>query len=503
MFEAFTEPQISQPWVGALVVCAVTYLISYWRGRPLDHIPTVGSSSHLLSFIGAVEYLFNGPAMTQRGYDQHRYSIFKLPTFGRWMVVVAGSKLIDELRKVPEDVLSFNDAVDEDLHISYTLGPRIGENPYHIPIIQSKLSSNLTAMCIPLQDEIVAACKDIITVHDHEWSKFRGMETLMEIICRASNRIFVGAPLCREAGFTEAANQYTNTIAKSSAFLSLLPSFLVPPVGYFLGRNISTNLDRTAEYLGPIIEDRKRKIEEYGPNYPGKPNDMLTWLIDEAKGEETSTNNLTRRILTVIFASINTSSLTLLHALYYLAANPEYSQVMRDEIKQVVDNVGWNHAAVKQMTTVDSFIKESQRLNSLGSLMMHRVARQPFTFQDGTYIPQGTHIYVAAHPIHLDDTNYTDPTEFKPFRFVNKEDEHNKTRKLDMTTTQADFLPFGHGRHACPGRFFAAEMLKLTLAHIIMNYDVKLEGEHPKNTWILSTCLPNTTAEVMFRKRKE
>lgn len=22
-------------------------------------------------------------------------------------------------------------------------------------------------MCIPLQDEIVAACKDIITVHDH------------------------------------------------------------------------------------------------------------------------------------------------------------------------------------------------------------------------------------------------------------------------------------------------------------------------------------------------
>lgn len=36
------------------------------------------------------------------------------------MVVVAGSKLIDELRKVPEDVLSFNDAVDEVMSQSHS-----------------------------------------------------------------------------------------------------------------------------------------------------------------------------------------------------------------------------------------------------------------------------------------------------------------------------------------------------------------------------------------------
>jgi cytochrome P450 len=135
---------------------------------------------------------------------------------------------------------------------------------------------------------------------------------------------------------------------------------------------------------------------------------------------------------------------------------------------------------------------------------MGRVARQPFAFSDGTYIPQGTHLCVAGHSTHLDDTNYPDPTIFHPFRFANKADEQNKgLRKLDMVTTHANSVAFGHGRHACPGRFFAAEMLKLTLAHIIMNYDVKLEGAHPKNTWILSTCIPSTTGEVMFRKRKE
>jgi hypothetical protein len=71
--------------------------------------------------------------VVQRGYDQvsigitaviifilkenhvwqYRHSIFKVPNFSRWTVVVTGSKFIDELRKAPEDVLSFSEATDE------------------------------------------------------------------------------------------------------------------------------------------------------------------------------------------------------------------------------------------------------------------------------------------------------------------------------------------------------------------------------------------------------
>jgi cytochrome P450 len=132
---------------------------------------------------------------------------------------------------------------------------------------------------------------------------------------------------------------------------------------------------------------------------------------------------------------------------------------------------------------------------------MPRVARQPFTFSDGTYIPKGTHIEVASHATHLDDLNYSDPARFDPFRFVDSTKKENKGRKVDMTSTHADFVAFGHGLHACPGRFFAADVLKLMLVHIVVNYDVKLEGEHPKNMWFLRSCIPSTTAKVMFRKR--
>jgi cytochrome P450 len=137
--------------------------------------------------------------------------------------------------------------------------------------------------------------------------------------------------------------------------------------------------------------------------------------------------------------------------------------------------------------------------------MMARVAEQPFTFSDGTYIPKGTRIQVAAHATHGDDINYANPAVFEPFRFADKAKNENEGRKVDMVSTHADFIAFGHGRHACPGRFFAANELKLMLAHIVMNYDVKLEkeGERPEDMWFMSSCIPNPKAEVMFRKRSD
>lgn len=39
-------------------------------------------------------------------------------------------------------------------------------------------------------------------------------------------------------------------------------------------------------------------------------------------------------------------------------------------------------------------------------------------------------------------------------------------------------LTFGYGRHACPGRFFAANEIKMVIATALQHYDMKLvDGE--------------------------
>lgn len=60
------------------------------------------------------------------------------------------------------------------------------------------------------------------------------------------------------------------------------------------------------------------------------------------------------------------------------------------------------------------------------------------------------------------------------------------------------------GAHACPGRFFAANELKLMLAHIVTHYDVKMvNGVRPDNRHFGGSCVPDPKGEVMFRKRHD
>lgn len=81
----------------------------------------------------------------------------------------------------------------------------------------------------------------------------------------------------------------------------------------------------------------------------------------------------------------------------------------------------------------------------------------------------------------------------------------NPEKQFGIISTSGEFLPFGLGRHACPGRYFAASELKLMLAYVVTHYDVKLEqgdGLRPKDLWLMGGCLPNQKAKVFFRKRR-
>ena len=63
-----------------------------------------------------------------------------------------------------------------------------------------------------------------------------------------------------------------------------------------------------------------------------------------------------------------------------------------------------------------------------------------------------------------------------------------------------------HWHWHSPGRFFAANELKAMLAHIVVNYDLKVAGAdgapRPPNVYFANTVLPNQKGQVMFRKRQ-
>lgn len=76
-------------------------------------------------------------------------------------------------------------------------------------------------------------------------------------------------------------------------------------------------------------------------------------------------------------------------------------------------------------------------------------------------------------------------------------------------------MTFGHGRYACPGRFFASNESKIILATLLLKYDIRFEHqekikegkmlgkcERPANLVFADACFPNPEVKVLFRKRR-
>lgn len=71
------------------------------------------------------------------------------------------------------------------------------------------------------------------------------------------------------------------------------------------------------------------------------------------------------------------------------------------------------------------------------------------------------------------------------------------------SSTSVDSLPFGMGKFACPGRFFAAGMIKILLITLITEYEFQFPGEQkerPANNYLDERIAPSTTQAMKFRR---
>jgi len=125
---------------------------------------------------------------------------------------------------------------------------------------------------------------------------------------------------------------------------------------------------------------------------------------------------------------------------------------------------------------------------------------------DGMHIAPGHRVAIDMTAIHFDPHIYPDPNRCDVFRFSKlRAKDGIDSAKYGFATVDSAYLPFGAGRHACAGRFFAAMELKIMLAHILLEYDVKYPPsitERPRNTTFNGAIIPDTNARLIFKPRE-
>lgn len=494
----------TQTFLTLFFVLLLCYVPSIWRNfnnnRKLKAIPTVGPSGTFTSYIGALRLFRYGHEMLQEGYEKYSGSLFKIPTLKSWIVIVSSRHLIEEIRRAPDDVLSMDEAFRESFFTDLTVGPELYEDQFYIEAVKGPLTKNVSVKLADVQDEIAMAFNEYIPIKGDEWVEITAFTAMLDIVCRATNRMFFGLPLCRNPVWTDMNKKLTADIVKASIILGLIPPALRPIVAPLLR---SKGLRHGAKLLGPLITER---LEQDAKGGPDRPNDIITWVLDLTKDRQRSIRVLVNAFLIVIFAALHTTSMSFTNVLFELATRPEYVQPLRDEIEAVIqEEGGWSKDSVRKLCKMDSFIKECLRVSNLGLLTMIRKTMKDFTFSDGTTIPAGSTLAVPFNAVHTDPDTYADPETFDGFRFEKLREQDGENNKYQVVSLSADYVLFGYGRHACPGRFFATNQLKVMLAHILLNYDVKMpDGKGRPGNWVFGTHIaPDFRAKVLFRKRSD
>lgn len=116
----------------------------------------------------------------------------------------------------------------------------------------------------------------------------------------------------------------------------------------------------------PVLKARKeaQSKEDYE-----KPDNFLQWLDNRAtRFDATSLEYQTSIQLSLSLAAIHTTTGTCTHALYDLAAYPEYIQPLREELRMVLHENGgvFGNTTMSKLKKLDSFMKESFRVNPPG-----------------------------------------------------------------------------------------------------------------------------------------
>lgn len=129
---------------------------------------------------------------------------------------------------------------------------------------------------------------------------------------------------------------------------------------------------------------------------------------------------------------------------------------------------------------------------------------QPLTLSSGFTIPAHTTIGIPTQAITMDESLYPDPGAFDAFRFSKLRGERPEMDgRAQYVASNPASLSFGYGRHACPGRFFAAQEIKAIMAHILRNYDIRFPAGQgrPESMRVETQYLPDPVAAVEFKRR--
>ncbi|USW55910.1 Putative cytochrome P450 [Septoria linicola] len=355
----------------------------------------------------------------------------------------------------------------------------------------------------PLSQEMIAALDD--TWGDQQtWKQVKLAGDVQGWVSRISTCIFLGPDFAHNKDWNGIMTSYTVNLFMAIGVTKVFHPAIRPVIDLIspLNRKCRRDHTRAAAILKPVLEAREKEINaaEKEDRSPELPDDSIEWFRNAAHGRAYQDTDLQ---LALAIAAIHTSSDLLCQAILNFCAHSDIQTPLRQEAVDVLKKYGLQKVALTELRLLDSFFKETQRLKPINMASMHRSAMSDVTLP-GTDINifKGEQTAISSERMWNPEI-YAEPEKFDAYRYIEKRKIPGWENKGLLVSTSPEHLGFAHGKHACPGRFFAANEVKIAMLHVMLNYDMKIDRPEDAQCETYGTAMfVRRGVKIWMRKRE-
>ncbi|KAJ3499205.1 hypothetical protein NLG97_g510 [Lecanicillium saksenae] len=187
--------------------------------------------------------------------------------------------------------------------------------------------------------------------------------------------------------------------------------------------------------------------------------------------DDTAINLMAGESHLLINAGSDTTRTTLACALFELTKQPEYIRKLREELQPLLSGSSDDEILDHQISTnelLNGIIWEALRLFPPNPSHPTRVTPPEGVMIAGRFVAGGTQVMAPQYVIGRDEKIYPRASEFIPERWYSSP---------DLVTDKKATAPFSIGPYNCIGKPLAMMNIRITLARIIMRYNLTFDPD--------------------------
>ncbi|KAI0401406.1 isotrichodermin C-15 hydroxylase [Xylaria palmicola] len=230
------------------------------------------------------------------------------------------------------------------------------------------------------------------------------------------------------------------------------------------------HIARVRKYTNDMLQSRL--------SMDGAREDLFEGLVKRQHDWNLSFEKLSSTAFILVLAGSETTATTLSGATYLVLSHPEALEKLKHEVRSSfkhasdinINNVG----SLKYMLAV---LNEALRLYPPVTSGLVRTVPEGGAEIAGHFVPEGTLVEVQQWSSNHSKDNWADPWAFRPERFLGTSEE-----ALQAGNKLEALQAFNVGPRNCIGRNLAYFEMRIILARVIFDFDLKLADE--SKDWI-------------------